>query len=82
MPVTLVDSRWIFPEHSFWCITNARIHGLVVNASGRLDLTFCFLKAVDVAYFHQPSRVGLWVTIVFYLLTRRCLLGLVSLRMA
>ena len=60
---------WIFPEHSFWCITNARIHGLVVNASGRLDLTFCFLKAVDVAYFHQPSRVGLWVTLIFYLLT-------------
>jgi hypothetical protein len=40
-----------------------------VNASGRLDLTFCFLKAVDVAYFHQPSRVGLWVTLIFYLLT-------------
>jgi len=59
---------WIFPEHSFWCITNARIHGLVVNASGRLDLTFCFLKAVDVAYFHQPSRVGLWVTLIFYML--------------
>jgi FHA domain len=58
----------IFPEHSFWCITNARICGMVVNASGRLDFTFCFLKAVDVAHFHQPSRVGLWVTIIFYLL--------------
>jgi hypothetical protein len=58
----------IFPEHSFWCITNARICGMVVNASGRVDFTFCFLKAVDVANFHQPSRVGLWVTIIFYLL--------------
>jgi hypothetical protein len=58
----------IFPEHSFWCITNARICGMVVNASGRVDFTFCFLKAVDVAHFHQPSRVGLWVTIIFYLL--------------
>jgi hypothetical protein len=59
----------IFPEHSFWCITNARMCGMVVNASGRVDFTFCFLKAVDVANFHQPSRVGLWVTIIFYLLT-------------
>jgi Inner membrane component of T3SS, cytoplasmic domain len=59
----------IFPEHSFWCITNARICGMVVNASGRLDFSFCFLKAVDVAHFHQPSRVGLWVSIGFYLLS-------------
>ena len=72
---TVIDAGYlgglglIFPEHSFWCITSARICGLVVNASGRLDLTFCFLKAVDVAHFHQPSRVGLWVTIIFYLLT-------------
>ena len=58
----------IFPEHSFWCITNARICGMVVNAAGRVDFTFCFLKAVDVAHFHQPSRVGLWATIIFYLL--------------
>jgi hypothetical protein len=59
----------IFPEHSFWCITNARICGMVVNATGRVDFTFCFPKAVDVAHFHQPSRVGLWVTIIFYLLS-------------
>ncbi len=71
---TVVDAGYlgalgvIFPEHSFWCITNARICGMVVNASGRVDFTFCFLKAVDVANFHQPSRVGLWVTIIFYLL--------------
>jgi hypothetical protein len=58
----------IFPEHSFWCITNARICGMIVNAAGRVDFSFCFLKAVDVAHFHQPSRVGLWVTIIFYLL--------------
>ena len=82
---TVIDAGYlgglgvIFPEHSFWCITNARICGLVVNASGRLDLTFCFLKAVDVAYFHQPSRVGLWVTIIFYLLTVAVMgLGLVA----
>jgi hypothetical protein len=71
---TVIDAGYlgalgvIFPEHSFWCITNARICGMVVNASGRVDFTFCFLKAVDVAHFHQPSRVGLWVTIIFYLL--------------
>jgi hypothetical protein len=59
----------IFPEHSFWCLTNARICGMIVNASGRVDFTFCFLKAVDVAHFHQPSQVGLWVTIIFYLLS-------------
>ncbi len=72
---TVIDAGYlgglglIFPEHSFWCITNARIHGLVVNAAGRLDLSFLFLKAVDVAHFHQPSRVGLWATIIFYVLT-------------
>jgi hypothetical protein len=59
----------IFPDHSFWCITNARICGMVVNATGRVDFAFCFLKAVDVAHFHQPSRVGLWVTIILYLLS-------------
>jgi hypothetical protein len=72
---TVVDTGYlgslglIFPEHSFWCVTNARICGMVVNASGRLDFAFCFLKAVDIAHFHQPSRVGLWVTIISYLLT-------------
>jgi hypothetical protein len=71
---TVIDAGYlgalglIFPEHSFWCITNSRICGMVVNASGRLDFFFCFLKAVDIANFHQPSRVGLWVTIIFYLL--------------
>ena len=58
----------IFPEHSFWCTTNARICGMVVNAAGRVDFNFCFLKAVDVANFRQPSRVGLWVAIISYLL--------------
>jgi hypothetical protein len=82
---TVIDAGYlgalgvIFPEHSFWCITNARICGMVVNASGRVDFTFCFLKAVDVAHFHQPSRVGLWVTIIFYLLIVASIgLGLVA----
>ena len=72
---TVIDTGYlgslglIFPEHSFWCLTNSRICNMVVNASGRLDFGFCFLKAVDVAAFHQPSRVGLWVTIGFYLLS-------------
>lgn len=71
---TVIDAGYlgalglIFPEQSFWCVTNARICGMVVNATGRVDFTFCFLKAVDVAHFHQPSTVGLWVTVIFYLL--------------
>lgn len=72
---TVIDAGYlgalglIFPEQSFWCVTNARICGMVVNATGRVDFTFCFLKAVDVAHFHQPSTVGLWVAIIFYLVT-------------
>jgi hypothetical protein len=58
----------IFPEHSFWCVTNSRVCGMVVNAAGRLDFAFCFLKGIDVAHFHQPSSAGLWVTIIGYLL--------------
>ena len=58
----------IFPEHSFWCVTNSRVCGMVVNAAGRLDFTFCFLKGVDVAHFHQPSSAGLWITLIGYLL--------------
>ena len=59
---------FIFPEHSFWCVTNNRACGLLMNASGRVDFAFGFLKALDVAYFRQPSLVGLWVTVIVWVL--------------
>src|SRR5262249_60241896 len=38
-PGYLAGLGWIFPGHSFWCIPNARIPGLVVSAPGRLALS-------------------------------------------
>src|SRR4029077_17871357 len=75
---TVIDTGYlgslglIFPEHSFWCVTTARVCGMIVNASGRLDFMFCFLKAVDVAYFHQPPGGGLWIALLSNLPESRC----------
>lgn len=57
-----------FPEHSFWCVTHSRVCGMLVNSSGRVDFTFGFLKALNTGFFHQPSVVKLWITIIMWLL--------------
>jgi hypothetical protein len=58
---------FLFPEHSFWCVTQSRVCGMLANASGRVDFQFGFLKAVNTGFFHQPSVVNLWITIAVWL---------------
>jgi hypothetical protein len=60
---------FIWPEHSFWCVTPSRVCGMMINASGLIDFQFGFLKALNVAYFHQPSLVKLWLTVIAWCVT-------------
>jgi hypothetical protein len=57
---------FIFPEHSFWCVTNSRACGLLVNRGGWLNFDFGFLKALDRAVFVQPSLIKLWLWVIFW----------------
>lgn len=55
---------FIFPEHSFWCVTNSRVCGLLVNSGGWLNFDFGFLKSLNRAVFVQPSLLKLWIWVI------------------
>lgn len=55
---------YIFPERSFWCVTNFRICGLLIRRGGRIAFTSGFLQLVNSVAFNQPSLVLLWVIII------------------
>ena len=57
---------FIFPEHSFWCVTDSRVCGLLLNRGGWMMFNFGFIKALNRAVFVQPSLVGIWVTLVLW----------------
>jgi FHA domain len=57
-----------FPTHSFWCVTDARVCGMMVNYAGWVNFQFGFIKALNRASFNQPSLIGLWLTLIFWFL--------------
>jgi hypothetical protein len=58
---------FIFPEHSFWCVTNSRVCGLLVNRGGWMNFDFGFLKSLNRAVFVQPSLLKLWAMVICWL---------------
>ena len=63
---------FVFPEYSFWCVTNSRVCGLLINRGGWMNFNFGFLKTLNRAVFIQPSIVTLWVAIILWLVFAFC----------
>ena len=57
---------FIFPEHSFWCVTNSRVCGLLVNRGGWMNFNFGFIKSLDRGVFTQPSIIWLWILLILW----------------
>ena len=55
---------FIFPEYSFWSVTNSRVCGLLINRGGWMNFNFSFTKSLNRAIFVQPSIVTLWITLI------------------
>lgn len=58
----------LFPEHSFWCVTNSRVCGLRINYAGWVGFQFGFIKSLNRATFNQPSLIKLWIVVILWLL--------------
>ena len=59
---------FIFPEYSFWCVTNSRVCGLLINRGGWMHFNFGFTKSLNRALFVQPSMVTLWITLILWMI--------------
>lgn len=57
---------FVFPEYSFWCVTNSRVCGLLINRGGWMKFDFGFIKSLNRALFVQPSLVMLWMWIIVW----------------
>jgi hypothetical protein len=57
---------FVFPEHSFWCVTNSRVCGLLINSAGWMNFNFGFTKSLDRGLFVQPSLIALWIWIIIW----------------
>lgn len=64
-----------FPEHSFWCVTNTRVCGLLINRAGWVNFQFGFIKSLNLATFNQPSLLWLWICIINWALFGLLILG-------
>ncbi len=58
---------YILPEHSFWCVTDKRVCGLLIRAGGRVNFRSGFLDLVNTVSFSQPSLIHLWLYLFVYL---------------
>jgi pSer/pThr/pTyr-binding forkhead associated (FHA) protein len=59
---------FIFPEYSFWAVTNSRVCGLLINHGGWMNFNFGFTKSLNRALFVQPSMVTLWITLILWVI--------------
>lgn len=60
---------YLLPEHSFWCVTDYRVCGLLVRRGGRLQFTSGFLGRINSIALKQPSLVVLWLIMIAWVLT-------------
>ena len=58
----------ILPSNCFWCVTDRRVCGMIVNYAGWVHFQFGFIKSLNRATFNQPSLVMLWLIVIFWLL--------------
>jgi hypothetical protein len=55
---------FVFPEYSFWCVTNTRVCGLLINSAGWMNFNFGFTRSLNRGLFVQPSLIALWIWII------------------
>lgn len=54
----------IFPEHSFWCVTNSRVCSLRTKRGGEMTFSSGYLEHINSDAFYQPSLFMLWFMII------------------
>jgi len=54
---------FIFPQHSFWCVTDTRACSLRLKRDGELLFSSGCLAHINSDAFYQPSLLILWVCI-------------------
>jgi hypothetical protein len=54
---------FIFPEYSFWCVTDERASSLRIKRSGEVVFSSGYLAQINSEAFYQPSLTRLWITI-------------------
>lgn len=59
---------FIFPDRSFWCLTDKRICGLMIRRGGRVRFTSGFSRLINSMMVRQPSLILLWTIIIAWLL--------------
>ena len=55
---------YILPEHSFWCVADKRVCGLLIRMGGRVNFRSGFLDLVNSVSFSQPSLISLWLFLI------------------
>lgn len=68
---------YIFPDHSFWCLTDKRMCGLQLRRGGRMRFVAGFTRLINSMTVRQPSLIVLWVLIIFWLLLAAVMTALV-----
>lgn len=59
---------YIFPDRSFWCLTDKRICALLIRRGGRVRFTSGFSRLINSMAVRQPSLIVLWILIIAWLL--------------
>jgi hypothetical protein len=54
---------FIFPEHSFWCVTDTQACSLRIKRTGQLEFSSGYVIHINSHAFYQPSLIPLWVII-------------------
>lgn len=54
---------FIFPEQSFWCVTDLRACSLRIKRGGELVFSSGYISHINSDAFYQPSLTLLWVLI-------------------
>ena len=60
---------FIFPEHSFWCVTDTQACSLRIQRNGELEFSSGYLPGINSFAFYQPSLVPLWVLIAVLIIS-------------
>jgi len=59
---------FIFPDRSFWCLTDKRICALLIRRGGRVRFTSGFSRLINSMVVRQPSLIVLWILVILWLL--------------
>lgn len=58
---------YLFPDRSFWCLTDKRMCGLQLRRGGRMRFVAGFSRLINSMTVRQPSLIVLWVVVGLWL---------------